>query len=192
MILKRLFDICLAVVAIVVLAIPMLVIWFVSAYDTKSSGIFIQIRIGRYGKPFSLFKFQTIAPQTRLISNLGNFLRNSRLDELPQLINILKGDMSVVGPRPDLPGYYDKLTGEDRNILNLRPGLTSVAAIKYRNENAILAQQENPLEYNDTVLFPDKVRMNLEYSKKISLSYDVVIIVATVIPFFRKYLNDKV
>lgn len=97
------------------------------------------------------------------ISRYGNFLRNSKFDELPQLLNILGGQMSFVGPRPDVPGYYDRLQGEARKLLELKPGLCSRAAIKYFNEESLLAQQPDALHYNDTVIFPDKVQMNLEY-----------------------------
>lgn len=110
----------------------------------------------------------------------GNFLRSSKFDELPQLLNILLGKMSFVGPRPDVPGYYDQLQGEERKILELKPGLLSRAALKYYNEEDILNAQQVPLKYNDEVIFPDKVRMNLDYYYKRSLREDFRILVAFV------------
>lgn len=113
------------------------------------------------------------------VTCLGKILRKYKFDELPQLINILKGDMSVVGPRPDIPGYYDKLTGVEKRILYLKPGLTSLAAIKYKNEEQLLELKENPSYYNDEIIFPDKVKMNLEYQEKQSFFYDLKIILLT-------------
>ncbi len=110
---------------------------------------------------------------TGKVSAYGRFLRQSKLDELPQLFNILLGEMSFVGPRPDVPGYYDKLQGEERKLLELKPGLCSRAALKYYNEENLLAQQPDPLHYNDTVIFPDKVRMNLAYYYKRSFVEDL-------------------
>lgn len=110
----------------------------------------------------------------------GRFLRKSKLDELPQLFNILKGDMSVVGPRPDIPGYYDLLEGENRKILELKPGLTSEASIKYRNEEELLQNAINSKRYNDDIIFPDKVKMNLNYYYKHNLLIDLKIILKTV------------
>lgn len=122
-------------------------------------------------------------PETAVINSFSHFLRQTKLDEFPQLINVLKGDMSLVGPRPDIPGYYDQLKGEERKILELRPGITSPASIKYRDEENELRKQENPLEYNDSVLFPDKIRMNLEYYYNRSFWGDINIIWKTL---FRK------
>ena len=119
------------------------------------------------------------------ISSFGKFIRKFKLDELPQLINVLFGQMSFVGPRPDIPGYYDTLKGEDRKILELKPGLTSEASIKYYNEESILMNKINPLEYNDSVIFPDKVKMNLEYYYKQSFSEDLKIIFKTFFKFFK-------
>ena len=119
------------------------------------------------------------------VTSIGKILRKTKIDELPQLINILKGDMSFVGPRPDVPGYYDVLKGEQRKVLVLKPGLTSLAAIKYRNEEQLLAQQVEPLLYNDTVIFPDKVNMNLDYLKKRSVGYDLKIIGLTIKSLFN-------
>jgi len=118
-------------------------------------------------------------------SRYGKFLRLSKLDELPQLLNILLGEMSFVGPRPDVAGYYDQLQGEDRKILELKPGLCSWTALKYIDEDSLLQQQEDPLRYNDEVIFPDKVKMNLEYYYNRSFRGDLKILWATLIRIFR-------
>jgi lipopolysaccharide/colanic/teichoic acid biosynthesis glycosyltransferase len=153
-------------IILIILLFAVLLIWHM--------GIFTQIRIGQHGKPFTIYKIQTMVAGK--VTGVGKFLRKTKIDELPQLINILKGDMAFVGPRPDIAGYYDKLQGDDRRVLALKPGLTSLAAIKYRNEEQLLAQQEDPLHYNDTVIFPDKVRMNLAYLNKKSFWVDMKII----------------
>lgn len=119
------------------------------------------------------------------ISPIGSFLRKYKIDELPQLLNILKGEMSFVGPRPDIEGYYDKLTGEERKILELKPGLTSEASIIYRNEEELLAKQNNPLKYNDEVLFPEKIRLNLDYYYNRSIFLDLKIILRTLLTLFK-------
>ena len=119
-------------------------------------------------------------PDSMRITKLGAFLRSTSLDELPELWNVIKGEMSLVGPRPDVPGYADKLVGKDRNILKLRPGITGAASLKYANEEEILANQQNPQKYNDEVIFPDKVKVNLEYYENQSLWLDIKIIFATI------------
>ena len=116
----------------------------------------------------------------RRITPLGAVLRRYKLDELPELWNVLIGDMSFVGPRPDVPGYADKLEGNDRRILQLKPGITGPASLKYRNEEELLAEQDDPQRYNDEVLFPDKVRINIEYLDNWSFGYDIKIIIYTV------------
>ena len=135
--------------------------------------LFKQKRVGRHGKLFTMYKFRSmtvlhsgssvsVAGEAR-ITPLGATLRRFKLDELPELWNEMIGEMSIVGPRPDVPGYADKLQGDDRRILELRPGITGPASLKYRDEEELLAKVENPVEYNDTVIFPDKVRINLYY-----------------------------
>ena len=114
------------------------------------------------------------------ITKSGKFFRDSKIDELPQLFNVLFGSMSFVGPRPDVEGYADKLKGEDRAILTIRPGITGPASIKYKNEEEILAEQANPKEYNDQVIWPDKVAINLQYIKEWSLKKDIQYIIKTV------------
>jgi lipopolysaccharide/colanic/teichoic acid biosynthesis glycosyltransferase len=123
----------------------------------------------------------TVAGDTR-VTALGKWLRRFKLDELPQLFNVLKGEMSFVGPRPDVPGYMDRLKGEAVCLLELRPGITGPASLAFRNEDALLAQAADPVEFNDRVIFPEKVRLNLEYMKSISLVSDVGYILKTLLP----------
>lgn len=185
MITKRFFDLFLSFVLIILLSPILIVSFFLASIDTKSNGIFTQKRVGQYGKLFTIYKLKTIRPKSQKISFIGSFFRKSKIDEFPQLFNVLIGDMSFVGFRPDIEGYYDKLEGENRKILELKPGITSEASIKYSNEETILATKENPLEYNDTVIFPDKVKMNLEYYYNRSLVSDVRIIIRTIISFIK-------
>jgi len=159
---KRLFDLIFSIILLTLLGWIIILGFVFASIDTKSNGFFFQKRVGQNGTLFTIFKFKTLQSDGS-ISPLGRFLRNSKLDELPQLWNILKGDMSFVGPRPDVQGYYDLLEGEERKLLELKPGITCEASIKYAKEEALLAKQEDPLQYNDTVIFPDKVRMNLDY-----------------------------
>jgi len=183
--LKRWFDIVLSSIGLLFFGWLILLFILIAYFDT-GNGTFPQKRIGQYGKPFNIFKIRTINDKTGRISKFGMFLRKSKIDELPQLVNILFGQMSFVGPRPDIPGYYDKLEGEEKKILELKPGLTSEASLKYYNEESILKNKEEPLHYNDTVIFPDKVKMNLEYYYKQSFSEDLRIIFKTISIFFRK------
>lgn len=183
MILKRIFDLVLAFISILLLFWILFLCVIIASIDTKSNGLFIQERIGQHGKSFKIFKIKSMNDTTQKISSFGFFIRKSKLDELPQLLNILLGQMSFVGPRPDIAGYYDKLKGEERIVLELKPGLTSEASIKYANEEVLLNQQENPLLYNDTVIFPDKVKMNIEYYYKRNIWIDIQIIFKTI---FRK------
>lgn len=131
----------------------------------------------------------SVAGESR-ITPLGAKLRKYKLDELPELWNVLIGDMSFVGPRPDVPGYADMLKGSDREILRLRPGITGPASLKYRNEEELLAKQENPQKYNDEVIFPDKVRINRYYLYHYSFVKDIQIIICTVLGKKMKYNNE--
>ncbi len=152
---------------------------------------FTQKRVGRHGRLFTIIKFRTMVPHTDVntvtaandhrITKAGAFLRKWKLDELPELINVLVGDMSFVGPRPDVPGYADLLTGPEREILSLRPGITGPASLKYYHEEEILAGCENPKEYNDHVIYPDKVKINLKYLGRYNLMEDLKIIFYTLI-----------
>jgi lipopolysaccharide/colanic/teichoic acid biosynthesis glycosyltransferase len=157
-----------------------LISWIILMVDTQSDGFFFQKRVGQYGKLFTIYKLKTMQPKTGNISKIGFFFRKYKLDELPQFLNVLKGNMSIVGPRPDIEGYYDKLQGEERKVLELKPGITSEASIKYYNEEAILEQQQDALLYNDTVIFPDKVKMNLDYYYNQNIFLDIKIIIKTI------------
>ena len=162
--------------------------------------IFKQTRIGRHGKPFTMYKFRTmtvnhsgssvsVAGESR-ITPLGAVRRKDKIDELPELWNVLKADMSFVGPRPDVPGYADALTGDDREVLLLRPGITGPASLKYRNEEEILAAVDNPQIYNDTIIFPDKVRINRYYLHNYSFVSDIKMILCTVLGKTMLYNNE--
>ena len=152
---------------------------------------FTQKRVGKDGRLFTMYKFRSmtvghngssvsVAGESR-ITPFGAKIRKYKLDELPELWNVLKGDMSFVGPRPDVPGYADALVGEDREVLNLRPGITGPASLKYRNEEELLASVDDPQKYNDEVIFPDKVRINRYYLHHYSFWMDIKIILATVL-----------
>lgn len=162
--------------------------------------LFVQKRVGKDGKPLIMAKFRTmtmnhggssisVAGESR-ITPLGAQLRKYKLDELPELWNVLKGEMSFVGPRPDVPGYADQLQGDDREVLKLRPGITGPATLKYRNEEELLATVANPQEYNDTVIFPDKVRINRYYMHHYSFWMDIKIILATVLGKHFEYNGE--
>jgi len=189
---KRLFDIVLSVVGIFLTWWLMLLAWIIASVETKSNGLFMQERIGKEGKPFLVFKIKTMKPvegvdttvttsaDSRIIKS-GVFFRKTKIDELPQLFNVLFGSMSFVGPRPDVPGFADTLEGDDRIILTLRPGITGPASLKYKDEEALLSKQKDPERYNRDVIWPDKVQINKVYIKEWSLKKDIMYIIKTVL-----------
>jgi lipopolysaccharide/colanic/teichoic acid biosynthesis glycosyltransferase len=182
---KRLFDIFFSFFGLIFLSWLILIMWVSASLNTGCNGFFVQRRIGRYGKPFKIIKIRTMRPsnvyRTSIttaidprITRFGALLRSYKLDELPQLFNILIGEMSFVGPRPDVPGYTDCLKGRERDLLlSVRPGITGPATLAYRNEEKLLAQQADPQKYNDEVIFPEKVRINLEYIQNWRFSDDI-------------------
>lgn len=190
MILKRIFDFLTALIGLLVLA-PFLIIIAVLIKIKMPGGpvIFKQQRVGQYGKLFTMYKFRSmtvahggssisIKGESR-ITPFGAKIRKYKIDELPELWNVLKGEMSLVGPRPDVPGYADKLEGSDRRMLFLKPGITGPASLKYKNEEQLLMEQENPHKYNDEVIFPDKVKINIEYLENWTFLKDIKIICKT-------------
>jgi lipopolysaccharide/colanic/teichoic acid biosynthesis glycosyltransferase len=190
-VIKRVFDITLGLVGISLSWWIMLLAWLIASIETKSNGLFMQKRIGYKGEEFLVFKIKTMYPNTTnnstvttandsRITKSGKFFRRYKIDELPQLFNVVFGSMSFVGPRPDVKGFADKLQGEDRVILSIKPGITSPASIKYKNEEEILASVKNPIEYNKNVIWKDKVAINKEYIKNWSLKNDILYIIKTI------------
>ena len=192
MILKIIFDRIMALFGLIFLS-PVLLIVAILIKLKMPGGpiIFTQKRVGQYGKLFTMYKFRSmivghggssisVAGENR-ITPFGAKLRKYKLDELPELWNVLIGDMSFVGPRPDVPGYADILDGNDRRVLGLKPGITGPASLKYRNEEGILAMQDDPIKYNDEVIFPDKVKINLKYLDNWSFFEDIKIIIYTIL-----------
>ncbi|RTZ42382.1 glycosyltransferase [Candidimonas sp. SYP-B2681] len=189
--LKRSFDLFFSFFGLLIFSPLIILAWLAASLDTRSNGFFIQDRIGKDGATFKIFKIKTMRESKALVTTVttssddritrtGAFLRKTKIDELPQLWNVLTGDMSFVGPRPDVPGYADDLEGEDRIILSVRPGITGPASLKYKNEEEILDQQADALRYNREVIWPDKVRINKEYIRNYSFSKDLKYILNTV------------
>ena len=203
MALKYVFDRVAALLGLLLIWWLLIVVAIlIKAKMPGGPALFRQTRIGRHGKPFTIYKFRTmtvghggssvsVAGESR-ITPLGAVLRRYKIDGLPELWNVLIGDMSFVGPRPDVPGYADRLQGDDREMLELRPGITGPASLKYRNEEELLAAVDNPQEYNDTVIYPDKVRINRYYLHNYSFVKDIEMIVCTVIGKKMKYNNEMI
>lgn len=200
--LKYIFDRVTALVGLLFLWPVLLIVAILIKIQMPGPVLFVQERVGKDGKLFRCHKFRSmivehkgssvsVAGESR-ITPLGAKLRKYKLDELPELWDVLIGDMSFVGPRPDVPGYADKLQGDDRIILSLRPGITGPATLKYRNEEEILATVDNPQHYNDTVIYPDKVRINRFYAEHYSFAKDLQIIVCTVFGKKMTYNNELI
>jgi lipopolysaccharide/colanic/teichoic acid biosynthesis glycosyltransferase len=181
---KPLLDFILSLIGLLLLAPFLILISIILLFIHKSNPLFFQNRIGQFGNPFTVYKFKTLKENGQSHPFL-KLLRHTKIDELPQLINVLKGEMSLVGPRPDIPGYYDLLEGENRLVLNLKPGLTGYASLKYVNEEHLLSEQEEPIKYNDEVIFPEKVKLNLYYYRNVSLLFDLNILMKTVLLPFK-------
>lgn len=190
---KRAVDLSFAIVGILALGWLMMAAWLVATIDTGRNGLFMQDRVGRDGRTFRVIKIRTMRVSREItttvttstdarITPIGRLLRLSRIDELPQLVNVLVGDMSLVGPRPDVPGWADRLEGDDRVILRIRPGITGPATLHFRDEARLLAEQPDPERFNREVIWPAKVRLNREYLRQWSLAGDFRLIARTVIP----------
>ena len=200
--LKYIFDRVTALVGLLFLWPVLLIVAILIKIQMPGPVLFIQERVGKDCKLFRCHKFRSmivehtgssvsVAGESR-ITPLGAKLRKYKLDELPELWDVLIGNMSFVGPRPDVPGYADKLQGDDRIILSLRPGITGPATLKYRNEEELLATVDNPQQYNDTVIYPDKVRINRYYAEHYSFAKDLQIIVCTVFGKKMTYNNEQI
>ena len=203
MIIKYIFDRLMALIGLLFLW-PLLIILAILIKVKMPGGpaFFTQKRVGQHGRLFTMHKFRSmavshddssvsVAGEAR-ITSFGATLRKYKLDQLPELCDVLIGNMSFVGPRPDVPGYADMLTGDDRRMLELRPGITGPASLKYRDEEELLAQVDNPIEYNDKVIFPDKVRINLYYLDHYSFWKDIQMIIYTVLGMKMEYGGEVI
>lgn len=190
---KRLADVVLSFSGLLVFGPVILVCFTIAAIETRSNGFFLQERIGQDGKRFKVIKIKTMKNRGAVnrstvtvatsssITRSGQVFRRLKLDELPQLINVLKGEMSLVGPRPDVPGFADKLEGEDRIILTLRPGITGPASLAFRHEEELLAEVQDPEGYNRDIIWPAKVALNREYAENFGFWLDMKYILKTAI-----------
>lgn len=201
-ILKYIFDRIVAFFGLLFLWPVLLIVAIMIKCQMPGPVFFVQQRVGKDGKLFPCHKFRSmsvnhngssvsVAGESR-ITPLGAKLRKYKLDELPELWDVLTGKMSFVGPRPDVPGYADKLQGEDRIILSLRPGITGPATLKYRNEEELLAAVADPIKYNDEVIYPDKVRINRYYAEHYSFVDDIRVIFCTVLGKHMNYNNETI
>ncbi|HOZ83344.1 MAG TPA: sugar transferase [Bacteroidia bacterium] len=189
---KRCFDIIVSLIAIIILLPILLLIALWIKIDSRGSIIYKQIRVGKGGRDFGIFKFRTMHPDSDIkglltvggrdprITNAGYLLRKYKLDELPQLFNVLKGDMSLVGPRPEVRKYVSRYSDEQLKVLSVKPGITDFASIHYSNENEILAKSANPEQTYVQEIMPHKLALNLKYIQEASLMTDLKIIAATV------------
>lgn len=192
---KRTVDVVVAAVGILLSSPILLASWIVASVDARANGVFRQTRIGKSGRPFKICKLRTMRNSSGVVTTVttshdpritrtGAAMRKLKLDELPQLFNVLAGQMSLVGPRPDVPGFADRLVGDDRIILSVRPGITGPAALAYRHEEELLAAAEDPVRYNRDVIWPDKVRINRAYVEDYSLRTDFRCVLDTLSSIF--------
>lgn len=190
-IVKRIIDLICSILGLLIALPFILLVYIITSINSQQNGLYKSIRIGKHGHPFTMWKIRTMKSIEGLdttvttskdprITPFGQFLRRTKLDELPQLWNVIKGDMSLVGPRPDVPGFADTLVGEDRILLSVRPGITGLATLAYRDEEQLLAKQKDPEQYNKEVIWPEKVRLNRYYIEHYSLWLDFKIIYKTI------------
>lgn len=192
-IIKRVFDFIVSLIGIIILSPIFIIVSIAIKVDSKGSILFLQKRVGQYGKEFNIYKFRTMVTDAEKlgkqitvgkdnrITRVGSFLRKFKIDELPQLFNVLKGDMSLVGPRPEVPKYVSLYNEEQRKVLDVRPGITDIASLRYKDENDILGKVDNPEEYYINVIMKDKLKLNLEYIEKNNIFFDVYLIIKTII-----------
>ena len=198
MIIKRIFDVVLSSIGLILLSPILLLLAILIKLDSKGPVFFIQERVGKNNKDFNIYKFRTMRVQSEKkglltlgnndsrITKIGYFLRRYKIDESPQLINILKGDMSFVGPRPELRYYVNFYSEDDMKIFQVRPGITGLASLKYRDEVKLLKAAKNPEEFFIKTIIPDKLKFNKEYIKKRNFFFDLKLIGLSVIKVITK------
>lgn len=193
----RFFDIFFSAAGLILLSPLFLLIYILICLESKGGGIYAQKRIGRNGKPFRLYKFRSMQEQADKgsqitigcdprITRMGRLVRKTKLDELPQLWNVLRGDMSLVGPRPEVERYVLLYTDQQRQVLTVRPGITDWASIKYVDENLILGQAEDPEQVYREQIMPDKIRLNMIWVKNPSLGVYFKLIIATIVLILKR------
>jgi len=187
-----LFDILFSAIGLIILSPLFVILWLLIWMESKGPGLFVQERIGLNGKPFGLYKFRsmrtdsesesliTIGDNDHRITRIGHFIRKYKLDELPQLLNVLKGDMSLVGPRPEVRKYVELYTAEQRKVLNVKPGITDYASIEYVNENELLGNADDPDRVYVEQVMPKKLELNMRYIQDRSLCQYFKIIFLTI------------
>ncbi|MBS5938021.1 sugar transferase [Clostridium sp.] len=190
---KRCFDVIVSLLGIIILSPVFIIVSIAIKLDSKGDVFFLQKRVGRYGKEFNIYKFRTMVTDAEKlgkqitvgkdnrITKVGASLRKFKIDELPQLFNVFKGDMSLVGPRPEVPKYVALYNEEQKRVLSVRPGITDIASLRYKDENDILGEVENPEEYYIKVIMKDKLDLNLEYIEKSNLLFDIYLIIKTIV-----------
>ncbi len=193
LILKRIIDIVLSIIGIVVMAIPMIIIAIAIKLNSKGPVLFRQERVGKNFQHFKINKFRTMVTNAEKkgmqitvgkdnrITSVGNFLRKSKLDEFPQLFNVLFGEMSFVGPRPEVPKYVELYDEYQKNVLKVKPGITDLASIEYRDESTVLAQSDDPEKAYIEEVLPTKLKLNMKYIKNMSVFYDFYLILKTLL-----------
>ena len=194
---KRIFDLLFTIPGVIVLSPLLFIIYFLVILDSKGGGFYLQKRVGRNNKDFTLFKFRTmrigsdkkglltIGGNDSRITNVGRILRKYKLDELPQLFNVINGTMSLVGPRPEVRKYVSLYNQEQLSILNLKPGITDYASLKYFSENELLAKSNNPEKTYTNEVLPEKLRLNLLYLNNKNIKTDFLIILKTIGKIFK-------
>jgi lipopolysaccharide/colanic/teichoic acid biosynthesis glycosyltransferase len=194
--LKRGFDIIVSAAALLALLPLMLIIAILVRLDSSGPSLFRQVRVGKSFRHFQLLKFRSMthgnsgaqitAGSDARITRMGAFLRSSKLDELPQLWNVLCGDMSFVGPRPEVPTFVERFRGDYEEILAVRPGITDPASIRYRSESEILGRASDPIAYYTEVILPDKIDINKRYLRSATFGKDISVIFQTIAVLFQK------
>lgn len=201
--LKRSFDFIVAFIGLILCSWIILIAFIIATIDTRSNGFFTQLRVGKGGKLFRVVKIKSMRKVEGIkttvtkssdarITKAGAFFRKTKIDELPQLFNVMIGKMSFVGPRPDVPGFADALKGKDRATLSLRPGITGPATLVYRNEEELLENLADPETYNREVIFLQKVKINLEYLDNYSFCKDIKYILATIVPPLFPNIEEEI
>jgi len=193
----RLLDITLSFLGLLILSPVLLIIAIAIKLNSNGHAVYKQQRVGKLGKEFTLYKFRsmrihadklgllTVGGRDSRITSVGLFIRKYKLDELPQLWNVLRGDMSIVGPRPEVKKYVDLYTAEQKQILNVRPGITDMASIKYKNENEVLKQQSDPEKYYIEHIMPEKIALNKSFITNPNIFNYIKIIFLTVIGILK-------